>query len=239
MRPLTAVIDLLLVAEGGAGEDEQADDSYHFSPGVLYKKCRVFPHDVACEVAMEASTVVVPGLSYLSAYLDSDEQTALLAIIDQQPWLSDLKRRVQHYGYHYNYVRRSVDSMSYLGPLPDWAARLARRLTEDQGMEHVPDQVIVNEYLPGQGVSSHIDCIPCFGPTVVSISLGSACVMLFTHATEGTQVPILVEAGSLVVMSGDARFRWKHSIPARKADVVGERKIVRGRRVSLTFRTVL
>jgi len=51
----------------------------------------------------------IAGLQYAANYLSPEESNRLLRIIDQQLWLMDLKRRVQHYGYRYNYKRRSVD----------------------------------------------------------------------------------------------------------------------------------
>ncbi|MCC7449354.1 MAG: alpha-ketoglutarate-dependent dioxygenase AlkB [Anaerolineae bacterium] len=179
----------------------------------------------------------VPGLHYVPNYLNQTDQARLIAVIEQQPWLSDLKRRVQHYGYRYDYTRRTVDSSAYLGVLPDWAAPLAERLHHDHWIAQPPDQLIVNEYQPGQGIAAHVDCVPCFGDTILSISLGSPCVMLFACADQ--RVPVLLEAGSLVVMQGAARYGWKHSIPARKSDVYEGRKIERGRRISLTFRKVI
>ena len=146
---------------------------------------------------------------------------------------------MQHYGYRYDYRSRSIGPDAYLGPLPEWAAELAGRLAADTPVERAPDQVIVNEYLPGQGISAHLDCVPCFGDVVLSISLGSACVMAFAEPTTGTSVRVLVEPGALMVMSGDARYAWRHSIAARKSDLIAGRRFQRGRRVSLTFRTVL
>lgn len=58
---------------------------------------------------------------------------------------------------------------------------IASRLYEDTLMEVLPDQVIVNEYQPGQGIANHIDCISCFSGTVISLSLGSSCIMDFTR----------------------------------------------------------
>lgn len=51
----------------------------------------------------------VPGLHDLRDYLTSTEQAYFLRVIDQQPWLAALKRRVQHDGYRYDYPRRAVD----------------------------------------------------------------------------------------------------------------------------------
>jgi alkylated DNA repair dioxygenase AlkB len=55
---------------------------------------------------------------------------------------------------------------------------------------------------------------------------------------EGRESQVLTP-GSLLMLSGEARYRWRHAIPGRKTDKVAGRSVVRGRRVSLTFRTVL
>src|SRR5687767_7059734 len=115
---------------------------------------------------MSTAIAAVPGLQYIPSYLPPAEQQRLLAVIDQQPWLADLKRRVQHYGYRYDYTRRAIDDSLFLGPIPAWAVPLADRLHREGWIAQRPDQLIVNEYLPGQGISSHVDCVPCFGDTI-------------------------------------------------------------------------
>ncbi|MBZ0301110.1 MAG: alpha-ketoglutarate-dependent dioxygenase AlkB [Anaerolineae bacterium] len=181
----------------------------------------------------------ISGLRYLSGYLPLHEQIALLNVIDQQPWSDELKRRVQHYGYRYDYKKRLVDSSMYLGELPDWLRPLAERLAEDGLMEPSPDQAIINEYLPGQGIASHVDCEPCFGDTIVSLSLGSACVMTFTNLRTRKEFETVLDPGSLIVLRGAARYDWQHGIPARKTDTLHSEVIKRGRRVSVTFRQVM
>ena len=173
----------------------------------------------------------IPGLEYLPNFISVDEERALIKAIDGQPWLNDLKRRVQHYGYKYDYKARAVTPDSYLGPLPEWLEPVTRKLPFQ------PDQAIVNEYEPGQGISAHIDCVPCFGTMIASLSLGSGAVMQFTNCNEKQE--IYLEPRSLIVLSGEARFRWTHAIPARKSDIVNGLKFDRSRRLSLTFRTVL
>jgi hypothetical protein len=48
----------------------------------------------------------------------SEEHCSLLAAIDVQSWLTDISRRVQHYGYHYDYEARKVDPGTYVAPFP-------------------------------------------------------------------------------------------------------------------------
>src|SRR5688572_27206255 len=121
----------------------------------------------------------IAGLSYLADYLDAAQQAALVQAIEASPWRGDLARRTQHYGYVYDYRARKVDASMYLGPLPAWLAALAERITQDGHCALVPDQAIINEYQPGQGIADHIDCEPCFGEVVMSLSLLAPVVMDF------------------------------------------------------------
>lgn len=181
----------------------------------------------------------IRGLTYLPDYISVDQEQVLITHIDQQRWITVLKRRVQHYGYRYDYKARAVTSDSHLGPLPDWLQPVAQKLYDDGTFPAVPDQAIVNEYLPGQGISAHIDCVPCFADTIASLSLSSPAIMQFTNPQYGEKKEILLQERSLIVLSGEARYEWTHSIPARKADIVNGLKINRNRRVSLTFRNII
>src|SRR6185295_19353893 len=98
--------------------------------------------------------------------------------------------------------------------------------------------VIVNEYEPGQGISRHVDCVPCFGDTIASLSLNSTCMMELEQPKTSRKGSIMLAPCSLLVLTGEARYDWMHSIPARKEDEHNFQKYPRQRRVSLTFRTV-
>lgn len=187
----------------------------------------------------DARKVLPDGLRYIPNFITPDEEAALLNTIDQQPWLTDLKRRVQHYGWKYDYVARRVDASMRLGQLPEWLAVYCQRLYNDRLFPKPPDQVIINEYQLGQGIAPHVDCVPCFEETIASLSLSSHCVMDFAKQTTGEKIPQLLEPRSLITLSGDARYKWKHGIAARKTDKHDGQVIQRGRRISLTFRNVI
>lgn len=176
----------------------------------------------------------ISGLIYLESYISQQHHDWLLEQIDAQLWDSSMKRRVQHYGYRYDYKARKVTADMRLGPLPKWLNRISNQLHHDGLIGSVPDQVIVNEYEPGQGISPHIDCEPCFGDRIFSLSLGSSATMTFTHP-EKDKAEVSLEPKSMLMLFGEARYGWKHSIPARKTD----NGIRRARRVSLTFRKVI
>jgi len=111
-------------------------------------------------------------------------------------------------------------------------------------------QVILNLYTPGEGISPHIDLLKRFGDGIISVSLGSGCVMRFakasnseledhgpgrtsildepTHTTDayedGSKRPdiydLYLPERSVIVLSSDARFKWTHEIEKRKSDFV-------------------
>ncbi|MFZ0546134.1 MAG: alpha-ketoglutarate-dependent dioxygenase AlkB [Candidatus Promineifilaceae bacterium] len=175
----------------------------------------------------------ISGLIYLPEYISQPHHDWLTTQIDSQVWDTGMKRRVQHYGYRYDYKARKVTPEMYLGDLPEWLTRIAKQLHYDGLIDAIPDQVIINEYQPGQGIAAHIDCEPCFGNRVFSLSLGGSAIMEFSQPSQQT-VEVLLEPRSLVMIYGEARYDWKHAIPARKSDNM----VPRTRRISLTFRKV-
>ena len=142
----------------------------------------------------------VPGLNYFPDYIERADETDLITLVDENDWMHDLKRRVQHYGFRYDYKSRQVLAESYLGNMPSWLDVWCNRLHEEGHCTNVPDQVIVNEYLPGQGIASHVDRIHCFGDPIIILSLGSSCVMDFTHIATGEKIPTMLGVRSLAVI---------------------------------------
>ena len=184
----------------------------------------------------------VPGLHYFPDFLDHDAQMCACAEIDAPaaPWRDDLMRRVQHYGWRYDYKGRTITRDMRIGPLPDWLHDIACQLAERTGLfDSIPSQAIVNEYLPGQGIAMHLDR-ECFGPAVATVSLGDDWIMELRplDRDSGGTESILLERGSALVMTGEARQNWLHGIAKRKRDPIRGGWRERRRRVSLTFRTV-
>ena len=182
----------------------------------------------------------IPGLTYALDVLSESEELDLISKIDDSgKWSSAMRRRVQHYGFRYDYRSRRIDSSMVASSFPEWLEDLARRLTKSSLMAAMPDQAIVNEYLPGQGIYKHVDCEPCFGPEITSLSLGSSCVMLFTHIATGEVLSLFLRRRGFLRLTGSARYEWMHGIPPRRVDHVGASRVVRERRLSITFRNVI
>lgn len=178
-------------------------------------------------------TLEIPGLFVYQELLSEVRAAYILEEIDKLPWSNALSRRTQHYGYEYDYRSRSLPQK--INPLPAFSSIIVDALMRSKIFLVIPDQLIINEYLPGQGISPHIDQPKIFGDTVVSISVIGDCIMEFQLNDQ--IIPIHFPARTAVVLKDDARYLWKHSIPARKYDPGSD--IPRTRRVSLTFRNVV
>lgn len=176
----------------------------------------------------------ISGLIQQAMYIDSATEADLIKHIDHSTWSHALRRRTQHYGYRYSYRDRSASEATFLGPLPKWVAKITHQLKQDLKISHSRDQVIVNEYVPGQGIAPHIDCPKSFVDPIVSLSLGAGCEMEFSRGPDKHQ--IYLEPRSLLLISGEARYSWRHGIRPRKSDVVLRERRLRQRRLSLTFR---
>ncbi|MCY4518445.1 MAG: hypothetical protein OXB99_14540 [Acidimicrobiaceae bacterium] len=64
----------------------------------------------------EKTAVVPGGLEYRPEFLTPSEEADLLGRIDTLEWLTDISRRVQHYGFKYDYSNRRLDEPARIGP---------------------------------------------------------------------------------------------------------------------------
>jgi len=125
-------------------------------------------------------------------------------------------------------------------------------------------QAILNLYDPGEGISPHVDLLRRFGDGIVGVSLGSGCTMQFTkgrfnsndeqtspnsHTEEREHWGVYLPERSVIVLSEEARYSWKHGIDKCTEDYVAAagseldgstgQWIQRGVRLSITFRWLL
>lgn len=176
----------------------------------------------------------IPGLTRTDDFIQPTTEAELITHIDQSPWNHDLKRRTQHYGFRYDYSARVATRDSDLGPLPTWITPLLHHVKQALDISRADDQVIVNEYLPGQGISAHVDCPRNFASPIVSLSLASGIEMEFKRGERIEHV--YLKPRTLIVLQDEARYEWTHAIRPRKSDLIAHRRIARQRRLSLTFR---
>ena len=182
-------------------------------------------------------TVFNHGAALVPGIVTEAEERRILMRIADAPWLTDLTRRVQHYGYRYDYRGQSPDRHEPAPP-SRWADVVADRLRPLFDGRR-PEQCIVNEYRPGQGIGMHADHAQ-FGPVVVSLSLGAAWPMIFRPRSvrpyvrgglASDQVAVLPRRSALVLRDA-ARHAYMHGIDPAASTRQAET------RVSATFRTL-
>ena len=183
----------------------------------------------------------IKGLFYIkNTYIHSDT----IKQLDSLKWTpltnSLTSRKVQHYGYKYNYTTYKINDKCE--PLPDFLEVYKEFLTDIcQQLGLIDDkyefnQCIVNNYQPSQGISPHID-VKSYGPVIGCFTIGSGANMTFID-NDGKEIELYVEPDSLYIMSDESRYKWKHCMKSKKYDLVKGVKILRDRRISITFRNV-
>lgn len=101
--------------------------------------------------------------------------------------------------------------------MPNWLVSLEQKIKTNFNLKNSFDQVIIiNEYKPRQGILNHIDCIPCFKEVITSVSFLSSCIMQFSKDEE--KYDLLLSPRSILLLSGEARYKWKHDIKSVKND---------------------
>lgn len=168
------------------------------------------------------------GLTLIENIVTEEDEDFLLKKIYEQKWNTDLSRKTQHYGFKYGYGRQATSSIEPTIPIPDWLQGIRDEVHPEA------NQAIINHYLPGQGIASHIDNFK-FGEKVVSVSLKSGICMDIEN--EDSTESLYLKPRSCLILEDEARWKFKHGITKRRSDIVDGKSIKRGERISITFRS--
>eukprot|EP01065_Artemidia_motanka_P010513 TRINITY_DN1557_c1_g1_i2.p1 TRINITY_DN1557_c1_g1~~TRINITY_DN1557_c1_g1_i2.p1 ORF type:complete len:612 (+),score=171.50 TRINITY_DN1557_c1_g1_i2:171-1838(+) len=202
------------------------------------------------------------GLVYRPNFLTGDEEQQLVQRLDEHGWDTDLSRRTIQFGFKFEH---RIDALLRADPIPQWLDYILRRVVDEGYMDTVANQVIVNEYRPGQHfINPHSDR-HCFGEKVVTISACDSWSMVWINARDriaadaqtvpqGSSLLALLERRSIAVFGGSgrqqlnvpgskggaqSRWKWLHGISKATHDFDAYMNAVpRTRRVSLTLRNV-
>uniref|UniRef100_A0A8C6D4N3 Alpha-ketoglutarate-dependent dioxygenase alkB homolog 7, mitochondrial n=1 Tax=Moschus moschiferus TaxID=68415 RepID=A0A8C6D4N3_MOSMO len=88
-------------------------------------------------------------------------------------------------------------------------------------------------------IKPHVDSIKFCGSTIAGLSLLSPSIMRLVHTQEpGEWLELLLEPGSLYILRGLARYDFSHEILRDEESFFGERRIPRGRRISVICRSL-
>jgi len=127
--------------------------------------CDVFYVSVMCDRAAVSECGVSASHAITNRGVPTDPTSAplqeLLAALDEGPWESLARRRVKHYGFEFRYLTPDVDPGAPIEPIPPLVGALLARLRAAGATDRL-DQLTVNEYEAGVGLSPHIDTHSAF-----------------------------------------------------------------------------
>ncbi|RNA26571.1 SDA1 -like protein [Brachionus plicatilis] len=194
------------------------------------------------------------GIDYLEDYIQDSYAKKIVDFFTEQDENQNSvvglkRRRVKHFGYEFKYGSNNCDDTKPLtdpeNKMPQVLDELFEKMLNDKLIHVKPDQLTVNFYEPGQGIGPHIDNTVAFDNFIISLSLMSSTMMEFRQKETKKISKILLKPNSLLVLKGESRFNWSHSIPERKHDLFKDSNsgqylvLKRNMRISLTFRKVI
>ncbi|KAI7862499.1 hypothetical protein BDF14DRAFT_1999092 [Spinellus fusiger] len=178
----------------------------------------------------EETLTTIPGLCLVKQALGHKEQMEMVqAILDSDVFSTTQGR---------NQAMVFGQLPHHLEQLSQWVKQHLPHLLPPHLMHRTPlfDQAIMNLYCKGEGIASHVD-LARFDDGIIILSLLSSCVMTLSPVADPThQVPVFLQPGDILSLSGPARYAWEHGIKACLYDEVHGERIQRGTRISVTLR---
>ncbi|THU85515.1 hypothetical protein K435DRAFT_831090 [Dendrothele bispora CBS 962.96] len=171
---------------------------------------------------------------YVPNFLTVDEEQYLIRKIQESPrqnWKELANRRLQLWGGQLTAknILMAQPLPSFVTTYPDIIPRLQSTGVFKSSAHEAPNHIIMNEYLPGQGIMPHQDG-PAYHPVVATVSLGSHTVFhyyqyktaddnLETSVNANGRIidtipalSVLLEPRSVVITTGDFYKSYLHGI---------------------------
>jgi alkylated DNA repair dioxygenase AlkB len=173
----------------------------------------------------------ITGLFYIENYLSATEMDLITEKLSTDIKFEGIygkkSRRVAQYGYYYSYDR---SGLKVAPPIPNYLAALVSVDRINNLIENLIttnfDQLIINEYYPNQKIAYHTDHPSQFGPIIACLTVGQCVPINFMCDDQVTTID--VKPGSMYIMTGAARYQYKHSL----------KNNTNSTRYSLTYRTI-
>lgn len=179
--------------------------------------------------------VNIDGVFIVKEFVNNEEETHLISMIDsRQPWTPSQEGRAkQDYGPKISFLKQKV-SIGNFGGFPDFAVDLFDRMVVNYSQQlnnFVPVEFCILEYTPERNsyIRPHYDDKWIWGDRLITVNLLSDTVLRLTKEFKVPPYEIVIKmpARSLLIIHGEARYDWHHSI---------NRYDIKSRRVAMTWR---
>lgn len=199
---------------------KQADPYKYIEINLPDANIRLFPHFLNPDMAAQLFQVFSNNVPWRHDPIKVFGKTYM------QPRLTSL-HGTTNLGYGYANIRMQAQPM--MPELNDILQRIAKINSNDFNI------VLLNLYRDGNDSNGwHADNEKELGqnPVIASVSLGAPRLFKLKHRYDkNLKHQLLLESGSLLLMSGATQHHWLHQVPKTKKQV--------GPRINLTFRKVL
>ncbi|KAH9525424.1 Alpha-ketoglutarate-dependent dioxygenase alkB 4 [Bulinus truncatus] len=170
-------------------------------------------------------------ITIIEDFISEEEESFLDAVMkDTQFQNSQSGRRKQDFGPKVNFKKQKIKLSTFNG-LPQYSRFLYERMQSYSCLvDFKPVELCNLEYSSDRGahIDPHFDDFWLWGERLVTLNLLANTYLTFTHeAYPDVEVRVPLVRRSLIVVSSDARYKWKHCIS--ESDITG-------RRVAMTFR---
>lgn len=202
-----------------------------------------------------------PSVYYIPNFITPQEESLILSTVEKTPkprWTQLAHRRLINFGGLPHPKGMIAEE------IPSWLLTYVERVNQLNGVfeeNRKANHVLVNEYLPGEGIMPHLDG-PLFYPTITTLSCGSHTVLEFQEPRESDDVEgklerrlvtkILVQPRSLLILKDSMYEKYLHSIDEINEDTIDDEianlssdgsikkgdVLARAKRISLTIRHV-
>ncbi|EFN77071.1 alpha-ketoglutarate-dependent dioxygenase alkB homolog 6 [Harpegnathos saltator] len=184
-----------------------------------------------CPSLHDAVVSQIPDTAcYIPNFITEEEEKQIVKCVNSVPlpkWTQLSHRRLQNWGGVPHPKGMIAEE------IPSWLQKYMNKVTALNTFENgvSPNHVLINEYLPSQGIMAHSDG-PLFYPVVTTISCGSHIFLDFYKRldTIEQQQPklefsLLLERRSLLVLQKDLYHNYLHSIAERDSDSIAKSSI--------------
>jgi len=182
--------------------------------------------------------ITISGIHLFHEVITPQEEQEIISHIDTTPWVeSQSGRRKQDYGPKVNFKRQKVKMASFIGlPLytKDILTRFKNQFTVLSNFN--PVEVCNLDYSPerGSSIDPHVDDSWLWGERLLTLNYLSSTRLTLTHPViSSTEVVIVLEPRSLLVLAAEARHVWLHAI--KRSDVTSRRVATTWRELSGQF----
>ncbi|KAJ3223722.1 hypothetical protein HK099_000742 [Clydaea vesicula] len=187
----------------------------------------------------DLNQISIPGLKYIKNFITPQESERLIKLIDSNDFVQEIKRRQQFYGKTYYHTKSDIKTLQPtkledeniltpttldISPFDFLIKRSIEFGLFGEDPNDYPDQVLVNEYTDNMGIRSHFEDKEAFGKVIVTISLISPLWMTLKYPEHVVnmcpnilkQTRVWMEPNSMLLMSEEVRYRWRHGITKAK-----------------------